>query len=74
MDENGNILEKYILQKLNIKCIWLSEFSQLKKALPKEWLHILRQDNSKKTKVKTYYVLYIKRNCNYTGHIRKFRN
>ena len=51
IDENGNISEKYILDKLNCKSNWIAEFSLIKKAIPNEWIKILQSETSKKTKV-----------------------
>ena len=51
LDDNGKLSEKHILSKLENKTNWISEFSILKKAIPKEWVLCLSCENSIKTKV-----------------------
>lgn len=51
IDENGDITEKYILDKLKNKTNWMTEFVKVKKAIPKEWIEVLKSENSIKTKV-----------------------
>ena len=53
IDNQGQINEDIILQKLINKTNWISEFNQLKNAIPKLWKNILKSDNSLKSKVKT---------------------
>lgn len=53
INEKGEISEKIVLEKLKVKTNWISEFIQLKKAIPQEWKEILKQEISTKTKVKT---------------------
>ena len=58
IDENGDISEKYILNKLKIKSNWIAELSILKQAIPKNWQNILQTENSVKTKVNITDNLY----------------
>jgi hypothetical protein len=41
---------------------WISEFTKLKKSIPKNWLNELESENSTKTAVKTNKILYINEN------------
>jgi hypothetical protein len=36
-DENGRVSQDYLIKKLKNKIDFFSEFSRLKKAIPKEW-------------------------------------
>ena len=36
-DENGRVSQDYLIEKLKNKINFFSEFSRLKKAIPKEW-------------------------------------
>ena len=51
IDEKGKLSEGHILNKLNSKVNWISEFSVLKKAIPKEWFVCLSHEKSIKTTV-----------------------
>lgn len=51
LDEKGYISEDQILRKLNIKSNWIAEMSELKKAIPKHWLNIIKMECSYKTKI-----------------------
>ena len=53
IDDQGQINEDIILHKLIKKTYWISEFNQLKNAIPKTWKNILKSDSSLKSKVKT---------------------
>jgi hypothetical protein len=46
IDNNGKITQEFILHKLKNKSNWISEFSILKKAFPKNWIHILKTESS----------------------------
>ena len=58
VDHQGKLSENFILKKLSLKTNWLSEFTRLKKSIPKNWLNELESDNSTKTAVKTNKILY----------------
>ena len=49
IDKNGKITQEFILQKLKYKSYWISEFSILKKASPKNWIDILKTESSVKS-------------------------
>jgi hypothetical protein len=49
IDKNGKITQEFILQKLKNKSYWISEFSILKKASPKNWIDILKTESSVKS-------------------------
>ena len=51
LNENGEISQNLILDKLKYKNNWISEFICLKKALPNEWYHTLQAQNSIKSVV-----------------------
>jgi hypothetical protein len=40
IDNNGKIMQEFILHKLKNKSNWISEFSILKKAFPKNWRNL----------------------------------
>jgi hypothetical protein len=46
LNENGEISQNLILDKLEYKNNWISEFICLKKAIPNEWYHTLQAQNS----------------------------
>jgi hypothetical protein len=48
LDENGEISHNFILNCLNNKSNWITEFTIMKKAIPKEWVDIIKTENSKK--------------------------
>jgi hypothetical protein len=48
-DNNGKIMQEFILQMLKNKSNWISEFSILKKAFPKNWIDILKTESSVKS-------------------------
>ena len=59
IDKNGKITQEFILQKLKYKSYWISEFSILKKASPKNWIDILKTESSVKSIVninKDYFI------------------
>ena len=60
IDEQGEINEETILQKLIDKTNWISELNIVKNAIPKTWKKILRIDSSLKTKVKTELKINLK--------------
>ena len=60
IDEEGNISENLIYTKLKARSNWISEISQIKKALPKSWINILKRNDSRKTKVRTVSEIKIK--------------
>ena len=47
IDENGNIAEQIIHEKLNNKCNWISELSSLKQAIPTKLKLILKSESSR---------------------------
>jgi hypothetical protein len=51
LDENGGISHNFILNRLNNKSNWITEFTIMKKAIPKEWVDIIKTENSKKSVV-----------------------
>ena len=51
LNENGEISQNLILDKLKYKKNWISEFISLKKAIPNEWYHTLQSHNSIKSVV-----------------------
>jgi hypothetical protein len=38
IDHKGKLSENFILKKLSLKTNWISEFTKLKKSIPKNWL------------------------------------
>jgi hypothetical protein len=63
LDENGEISHNFILNRLNNKSNWITEFTIMKKAIPKEWVDIIKTENSKKSVVnicKNYVLTIIK--------------
>ena len=59
IDNNGKITQEFILHKLKNKSNWISEFSILKKAFPKNWIDILKTESSVKSIVnikKDYFI------------------
>ena len=50
IDENGNIAEQIIHEKLNNKCNWISELSSLKLAIPNKWKLILKSESARRSK------------------------
>jgi hypothetical protein len=51
LDENGDISHNFILNRLNNKSNWITEFTIMKKAIPKEWVDIIKTENSPKSVV-----------------------
>jgi hypothetical protein len=51
LNENREISQNLILDKLKYKNNWISEFICLKKAIPYEWYHTLQAQNSIKSVV-----------------------
>ena len=49
IDNNSKITQEFILHKLKNKSNWISEFSILKKAFPKNWIDILKTESSVKS-------------------------
>ena len=64
-DENGRVLQDYLnlIEKLKNKIIFFSEFSRLKKAIPKEWYVQLSEEKSVKTTIKLKFVFARKNVC-----------
>ena len=52
LNENREISQNLILDKLKYKNYWISAFICLKKAIPNEWYHTLQAQNSIKSVVK----------------------
>jgi hypothetical protein len=50
-DENGRVSQDYLIEKLKNKIIFFSEFSRLKKAIPKGWYVQLSEQKSVKTTI-----------------------
>jgi hypothetical protein len=46
LDENGEISHNFILTRLNNISNWITEFTIMKKAIPKEWVDIIKAENS----------------------------
>jgi hypothetical protein len=40
IDHEGKLSENFILRKLSLKTNWISEFTKLKKSIPKNWLNL----------------------------------
>ena len=53
IDDNGEISENVIFQKIRNKHSWIMDFSKLKLAIPSAWKTILKSHCSKRTKVNT---------------------
>ena len=51
LNENGEINQNLILDKLKYKNNWISEFICLRKAIPNEWYHTLQAQNAIKSVV-----------------------
>jgi len=51
LDENGEISLNFILDKLEYRTNWISEFICLRKAIPNEWYHTLQGQSSMKSVV-----------------------
>ena len=51
LDENGEISHNFILNCLNNKSNWITEFTIMKKEIPKEWVDIIKTENFKKSVV-----------------------
>ena len=60
IDEEGNISENLIYTKLKTRSNWISEITQIKNAIPKSWINILKRNDSRKTKVRTVSEIKIK--------------
>ena len=60
INDQGYITQDYILSKLSNKSNWISEFTRLKNSIPKEWINILKSEDSIKTNVKTDLNLNVK--------------
>ena len=60
IDNNGKIKQEFILHKLTNKSNWISEFSILKKAFPKNWIDILKTESLVKSivNIKKYYFIW----------------
>ena len=54
LDENGERSHNFILSRLNNKSNWITEFTITKNAIPKEWVDIIKTENSPKS-VKIMY-------------------
>ena len=44
IDHEGKLSENVILKKLSLKTNWISEFTKLKKSIPKNWLNELESE------------------------------
>ena len=53
INENGDIAENVIYEKLINKRNWISEMTSLKQAIPNSWKVLLKSESSRKSKVKT---------------------
>ena len=53
-DENGEISHNFILNCLINKSNWITEFTIMKKAIPKEWVDIIKIENSKRSVVNIF--------------------
>lgn len=51
LDDNGDISQNLMLKKLSSHCIWFSEYTKLKKAMPKHWINLLKEEKTKQTNV-----------------------
>ena len=51
LDENGEISSNFILIRLNNKSNWITEFTIMKKAIPKDWVDIIKTENFQKSVV-----------------------
>jgi hypothetical protein len=68
----------FILKKLSLKTNWISQFTKLKKSIPKNWLNELESENSTKKnqfnqeKPIKFFIFKMKiprKNTNYRGLI-----
>ena len=50
INKRGNISEEIITSKLRNQRNWISEYSKLKKSLPKQWTDKLKSEESFKNK------------------------
>ena len=64
INENGEITQQHIWEKLKCKTNFISEFMRLKKAIPKEWCRNLTKEESIKSSV------FIERNVLYWNSIK----
>jgi hypothetical protein len=51
LDENGEISSNFILNRLNNKSNWITVFTIMKKAIPKDWVDIIKTENFQKSVV-----------------------
>ena len=58
IDNNGKITQEFILHKLKNKSNWISEFSILKKAFPKNWIDFLKTESSVKSILNIKKILF----------------
>ena len=62
LDDKDILEEKIIFEKLNNKTNWIIEVASLKQAIPKDWLNVLKGNDSRKTEVNFPRNSYIFRN------------
>jgi hypothetical protein len=54
--QNNQISHNFILNRLNNKSNWITEFTIMKKAIPKEWVDIIKTENSQKCVVNIFHL------------------
>ena len=48
LDATKTLSSKFILEKLKFKSNWIAEFNIVKKSIPKNWINIIKTENSAK--------------------------
>jgi len=48
LDENGEMSHNFILNRLNNKSNWITELTIMKRVIPKEWVDMIKTENSNK--------------------------
>ena len=51
LGSTNTLSSKFILEKLKFKFNWIAEFNIVKKSIPKNWMHIIKTENSAKSTV-----------------------
>jgi hypothetical protein len=51
LDSTKTLSNKFILEKLKLKSNWIAEFNIVYKSIPKNWMNIIKTENSAKSTV-----------------------
>ena len=51
LDSTKTLSNKFILEKLKLKSNWIAEFNIVNKSIPKNWMNIIKTENSAKSTV-----------------------